>query len=178
MCEVLEEYCSFRINDIPSGVYTIIAALSLVCVPILILLYGNKKGVYYSLALLLFEYYLLLLGSMVVFRRTLGKRECHFEPFWSFHTRNSGIIVLPEHIMNVVIFMPIGLLLAILFRRLGLLKITVIGLLFSCMIEAFQFIFKRGVCEFDDVMNNTLGSFLGGVIVFGAHRLCRIIGHR
>lgn len=176
MCEDLEEYCSFLIDDIPPGVYTIIVALSLICVPILILLYGNKKGVYYGLALLLIEYYLLLLGSMVVFRRTLGEREYHLEPFWSYHTSNSGIVLLPEHIMNVVIFMPIGLLLAILYRRLGLLKITAIGLLLSCTIELLQFIFKRGVCEIDDVMNNTLGCFLGGLIVFGAHRLCRI-GH-
>lgn len=177
MCEGIEDYCSFRIDDIPSEVYTIMAALSLVCIPILILLYGNKKGAYYGLTLLLFEYYLLLLGSMVVFRRTLGKREYHFEPFWSYYTRNSGIVVLPEHIMNVVIFMPIGLLLAILYRRLGLLKITAIGLLLSCMIEVLQFIFKRGVCEIDDVMNNTLGCFLGGLIVFGAHRLCRVGSH-
>lgn len=176
MCEGIEDYCSFRIDDIPSGVYTIFAALSLVCVPILIMLYGNKKGTYYGLALLLFGYYLLLLGSMVVFRRTLGEREYHIEPFWSYPTKDTGIVVLPEHIMNVVIFMPIGLLLAILYRRLGLLKITAIGLLLSCTIELLQFIFKRGVCEIDDVMNNTLGCFLGGLIVFGAYRLCRI-GH-
>lgn len=177
MCEGFEGYCSFLIDDIPSGVYTIMAALSLICVPILILLYGNKKGAYYGLALLLFEYYLLLLGSMVIFRRTLGEREYHLEPFWSYHTRNSGVVVLPEHIMNVVIFLPIGLLLAILYRRLGLLKITAIGLLLSCMIEVLQFIFKRGVCEIDDVMNNTLGCFLGGLIVFAAHRLCRVGSH-
>lgn len=171
MYKDLECYCSFLVDGIPFWVYVSLAAFTLICVPILIMLDSNKKGVYYSLAFILFEYYAFLLGSMVVFRRSLGKREYHFEPFWSYHMNNSGCVVLPEHIMNVVVFMPIGFLLAILYRRRGLLKITAIGLLLSCLIEMLQFIFVRGVCEIDDVMNNTLGCLFGAVIIIGMSKV-------
>ena len=173
----LPKYCLSLIDTIPTGVYILVLVVFIICLPVIFKLFGAKKGAFWGLAIILTDYIILLLGSMVVFRKALEHREYHLKPFWSYHTKdNSGYVVLPEHIMNVVIFLPIGLLLAILYRRMGLLKITAIGLLLSCMIEALQFIFKRGVCEIDDVMNNTLGCFLGAVIVFGAYRLCRV-GH-
>ena len=39
-----------------------------------------------------------------------------------------------------------------------------IGLLLSAEIELTQFVFRLGVCELDDVLNNTIGAAIGSLL--------------
>lgn len=63
--------------------------------------------------------------------------------------------------MNVIMFMPIGMLLKFAFTRLQWYHVLVIGLLLSATIEDLQWTFKCRSCETNDLINNTFGSLVG-----------------
>ena len=69
--------------------------------------------------------------------------------------------------MNIVVFVPLGVLLAIPYKDIKLSSVFVLSVLSSILIEVLQFVLKRGFAEIDDVLHNTLGALLG----FGLYRL-------
>ena len=64
---------------------------------------------------------------------------------------------------NVIMFVPVGALVAWISRRGRVLAATSVGLLLSVAIEATQLSLGR-VGDIDDVILNTAGAFLGGLI--------------
>lgn len=119
--------------------------------------------------------FFMLLGSTVLYRESIKVSDYHFKPFWSYHSKSSEVItILPEHIMNVVVFIPVGLLIGLLLKNGSLLKTTLFGFAFSCLIELLQFLFKRGTCEIDDVMNNTLGCYIGASVIYITRKVITI----
>ena len=89
---------------------------------------GLRKGVRWSTGLLLMEYVGLIYCSTVIFRGT-GKLEYNFLPFWSylacFREENDGL--LAENIMNVLVFIPVGILARIAFRGFSWGKALALG---------------------------------------------------
>lgn len=77
--------------------------------------------------------------------------------------------------LNVVMFLPLGFLIPLIWQRLGKLRyILAAGCGFSVLIEVSQMLSLRGT-DVDDVIMNTLGAVLG----FGIYRLCsRLTGSR
>lgn len=68
-------------------------------------------------------------------------------------------------IENVLMFIPFGFLLPALlppFRRLWLCMLTAVAL--STLLEYVQYVTARGHCQLDDVVMNTLGAVIGGLI--------------
>ena len=77
--------------------------------------------------------------------------------------------MLVENVMNVVVFIPIGMILGSLLRVKGSwLVALLIGCSISITIEALQFWFMRGFTELDDVMHNTVGCLIGWFMVKGS----------
>ena len=67
-------------------------------------------------------------------------------------------------ILNVVMFMPLGFLLPLLWKEYqSLVRTAIIGFCFSCGIE-FSQLFNRRVSDVDDLLMNTLGAILGWLI--------------
>lgn len=67
-------------------------------------------------------------------------------------------------ILNVVMFMPLGFLLPLLWKEYqSLVRTAIIGFCFSCGIEFCQ-LFNRRVSDVDDLLMNTLGAILGCLI--------------
>lgn len=127
---------------------------------------GFKKGVRLSLGLLACEYVLLIYCSTVFFRKTVETVGYNYIPFWSYTAIQGGRSDLIDVVlMNVVVFVPIGLLLGLAFCRLKLWMVVMMGIGVSLPIEVLQFVFKRGYAEVDDVMHNTLGCLLGFMLV-------------
>ncbi len=63
---------------------------------------------------------------------------------------------------NVLGFLPFGLFLPMLHRHFRRFPRTVsVCLLFSCAVELTQLVTRRGSCDVDDVILNTLGGILG-----------------
>jgi len=139
---------------------------------------GFKTGLRYSVALLLIEYIFLIFCSTVFFRTTSELRKYDIHPFWSYDRPE----LLVENIMNVVVFVPVGLMLGSFLRVKGSstseatksmtwLMVAIIGCGISVTIEALQFFFLRGFSEVDDVIHNTLGCLIG----YGIMTILRII---
>lgn len=67
-------------------------------------------------------------------------------------------------ILNVIMFMPLGFLLPLLWKEYqSLVRTAIIGFCFSCGIEFCQ-LFNRRVSDVDDLLMNTLGAILGWLI--------------
>ena len=67
-------------------------------------------------------------------------------------------------ILNVVMLMPLGFLLPLLWKEYqSLVRTAIIGFCFSCGIEFCQ-LFNRRVSDVDDLLMNTLGAILGWLI--------------
>ena len=69
--------------------------------------------------------------------------------------------------MNVVAFVPVGILLALTFCSIRWWQALCVGCLMSLSIETMQYFFRLGFAELDDVMHNTIG----GVIWYGGYLL-------
>ena len=152
-------------QDIPTEVYEGLLSVFSIGLVVFIAWKGFKSGLRYSAILLLVEYIFLLFCSTVIFR-TGETRQYDFHPFWSYKAIQEGREdLLAENIMNVVVFIPVGLLLGIAFKQMTWWKALLIGCSISVTIEALQFFFMRGFSEVDDVMHNTLGCAIGFLIV-------------
>lgn len=61
-------------------------------------------------------------------------------------------------LINILLFIPLGFLLGI---STNSWKSIVYGFLLSTFIEISQYMFLLGYCQADDVLNNTIGNFVG-----------------
>lgn len=110
----------------------------------------------------------LILYETVLFR-PVTCRKYVFTPFYSYRLAGHGsTYYLVEGILNVLLYVPFGFMLRANFKKKRLCQIVLIGCLLSFSIETIQLIFCIGVFETDDIINNTLGTLLGGV--------CHLIG--
>jgi glycopeptide antibiotics resistance protein len=86
------------------------------------------------------------------------------QPFWRY-----WIGYTTNLLGNIALFMPMGFLLKAFSRKSSTGSIVLIGALISANIELLQLTFRIGVCDVDDVILNTLGTWLG-VCLFGYMR--------
>ena len=86
-----------------------------------------------------------------------------FMPFWSYLAtmRGEGVNLMQLNFLNVVMFVPMGLLLWCAMGKREWWKVLLLLVLFSASIEVLQLVLKRGFCEFDDVFHNALGGMIG-----------------
>lgn len=171
MKELFKYYLTELYNDVPPGVYE--GLLSVFCLGAVVLfaINGFKKGWRYVSGLLLAEYITLLFCSMVLFRPVTEIAEYNFKPLWSYIAIHRGQVeLIPENIMNVVAFVPLGLLAGMTFAKIKWWQVLLFGCGVSVLIESLQFLLKRGFSEFDDVLHNTLGCMIG----YGIYSLVRM----
>ena len=138
-------------------------------VAIVVSLYERKKhkGKRWSICITLLVFYALTVVTSTVLSRSGGAvSEVNSELFWSWKKALSGsqdgILVLTE---NILLLAPIGFLLTFINENRFKMAWTVfLGFLFSVGIEVSQLLLRRGLFELDDIMNNTIGVFLGYVV--------------
>ena len=71
-------------------------------------------------------------------------------------------------ILNIMMFVPLGFLLPLVSKKFqAFWKTYLAGFLFTFLIEMTQLLFHLGICELDDLMNNTVGTMIG----YGFYRL-------
>ena len=172
MSDEFKQYIISLYQDIPQEVYE--GLLSVFCIGLVVFIAwkGFKTGLRYSAILLLVEYVFLIFCSTVIFRATGEISKYDFHPFWSYKAIQDGREnLLAENIMNVIVFIPVGLLLSIAFKQVTWWKALLIGCEISIIIETLQFFLMRGFSELDDVMHNTLGCLIG----YGIMTILRII---
>lgn len=164
------EYINNLYKDVPSWIYEGLLSVFSLGAVLMLAFYGLKKGGRYTIWLLLVEYVILIFCSTVLFRTTSESQGYNYHPFWSYAAIEEGRVeLIPENVMNVVVFVPVGILLGAGFRSMTWWKVLMIGGGVSVSIEAMQFFLKRGFSEVDDVMHNTLGCLIG----YGIYSLTR-----
>lgn len=177
-CKQLWNYSQELINQVPQYVYE--GAGSILCIGLVIFvaLKGWRTGLRYTLVLLLIEYLFLLFCSTVICRNPLLERKYDFQLLWSYKAIGEGqTVLLSENVMNVLAFIPIGLVLGIAFKQMTWWKALLIGCSISITIEALQFWFMKGFSEVDDVMHNTLGCLIGYVLFSGFRQITKVVSH-
>jgi len=111
---------------------------------------------------LLLEYVFVVICSTVLCRVAATDYKYEVMPLWSYvdiYNGKNNLIV--EVLLNVVLFIPIGLMLSCVVKGKRWLKVMMVAFGLSLCIELSQLIFKRGLCEVDDVIHNTLGAMIG-----------------
>lgn len=153
MKEQIAEYIISLYRDIPMAVYE--GLLSVLCfgTVVIIVCYGLKRGWRGIAGLLLVEYIFLIYCSTVIYRKCSEWVGHDFSPFWSYTAIQEGREeLLVENIMNVVAFVPVGLLMGTAMRYRSVWSAMLVGVGLSVGIETLQFVFKKGFAETDDVI--------------------------
>lgn len=102
---------------------------------------------------------------MTLFGRSIGAEfDFRAKPFESYYIAfaEGGVEVMLQIIINIAMFIPVGFLLPCCFRiyeKYRYVLITVI--IASVSIELLQLIFRIGLFETDDVINNVFGAMIG-----------------
>ena len=131
-----------------------------------LLSYKDKyKGL---LIILIAEYLFLVLSSTLFCRSIMPESRLELSPFWTYHAalidKMPGISVW-DIVLNVVLFFPLGFLVKLLYPTLKLWKLVIIAICTSVFIETNQYLFEKGIAQFDDVMHNTIGAMIGWGVV-------------
>ena len=117
---------------------------------------------------------LFIWSAVVLFLTVLGRRyhegyyTVNIELFSFYHkimVENDHAILLSV-IQNIVVFIPIGFTLSVVFKNKHRFIIPLaISLGLSLLIETSQLLLQSGYFELDDLFNNTLGGIIG-IILF------------
>lgn len=68
---------------------------------------------------------------------------------------------------NVIAFMPFGYLIPIIIKqKIGIIKTTLLSMIFSVGVETIQLFFKLGSFDVDDIFLNTLGGLTGYILFY------------
>jgi len=82
----------------------------------------------------------------------------------------NGRLNLIEMIMNVGIFVPLGIYTGVLFKGWITIKKLFLFLLISLLCEGLQFILVIGAFDITDIINNTIGGIVGLVLYKGIEK--------
>ena len=137
----------FRVIDIPWWYYLI----SLVIATVMWKCWRWEGG-------LLAGYVFLILAYTLLTRQSFVGKHLQLVFLWSWKEWKAQ---RNQIITNILMFIPVGIFAEKLWKWRGI----VIGIGLSCMIEALQYLTARGLCEYDDVLHNSLGALIGVVIV-------------
>lgn len=122
-------------------------------------------------------YILANLYETILFRSVKPDYKAEWELLWSYRKSLSlpdgmmsllqGTVaveypkLLEEIILNILLYIPLGYLLPFIFTRLKPWQVILIAFVCSALTEISQLVFKIGMFEFDDMLNNTMGCAIG-----------------
>ena len=102
----------------------------------------------------------------LIYAATVLARSGYETPQYDFSVLRGGD--WDQFLSNILMFIPVGFLMPRAVRKWPLLW----GVLFSCFIELSQLVLRRGLCEIDDVISNSVGNMIGYLIFTAGVRLC------
>lgn len=109
-------------------------------------------------------YTILVFAETILIRKPFVGDHLNLEFLWSWRAWE---VQSGQVIANVIMFIPIGLLSGWLWKWRGLF--LAVGM--SVLIELLQLVSKRGLCEIDDVIHNSLGATIGILAVLLLKRI-------
>lgn len=118
------------------------------------------------ITILLFCLYLAAITWIILFKMTLPGdplphlRAVNLVPFGGSMIVNNRISY-DEIIQNILVFVPLGIYLAMLFPKCSLVQKLLPASALSLGYEVLQFVFSIGASDITDWIGNTLGALLG-----------------
>ena len=138
---------------------------------------GNPKMLWMVKIIIFGTYIYANLSETLLFREVNSMRTAEPMLLWSYREALHliGGFAITDHpllyqiILNIILYIPMGYLLPFVWEKLQSPKwvswpVVGIGMLCSVLTEVTQLVFRIGLFELDDIMNNTLGCLIGYVI--------------
>lgn len=147
--------------DIPMATRMILSGISAALFPLVLVILdhfihcGHKS----FMLLVFFVYVLIVIRVTLLGRETGATGNVNISPFWSYQMFSHSDLRWQVY-MNIFLFIPFGFMLGYFFH-FNFFQSVIIGCSFSIAIESIQLLFRIGLCEFDDVFHNTVGTILG-----------------
>ncbi|WP_033543871.1 VanZ family protein [Planococcus sp. CAU13] len=117
------------------------------------------------------RYFSIPQGTSGFFNLKAWEWNTNIVPFHSIYTYITGAqnfnlnIVIDNTLGNILIFIPLGIFLMLLFRRFNTIgKVAMAAFVLTVSIEITQFFLRVGRFDVDDIILNTLGAVIGAVI--------------
>lgn len=132
-----------------------------------------------SLSFIIF-YAFLLIYSFVLIRLEKGTYPLNWVPFNTIKEYISDYSSIPYEVFmmffgNLLYFTPLGVIFHLVLRKKNAVFKILVTVLFPVaafsLLEYSQYYFQNGFCEFDDMMMNSLGFWLGAVIGTAADKV-------
>lgn len=116
----------------------------------------------YFIGLSFLFYILILLYVTILSREPFAERRMMLTFLWEYRLALAGSLFWVFQILNnIILFVPMGVMYGELGRKSSWWRAVLVGAGTSAVIEGLQFVLKAGLCETDDVFNNTIGMMLG-----------------
>ena len=117
-----------------------------------------------------------ILWVTVLGRDSYIENSLVFEPFHAFYSfvkdiQEGRIRLTGNFIVNIILFIPVGILFPLTGDEHNCVKTGFIALCFSIIIEIIQLVSHRGYFEVDDLILNTLGAVMG----YGIYRVAMML---
>lgn len=122
-------------------------------------------------------YVLANLYETILFRAVKPEMTAAWVPLWSYRRslslagglRIQDLELFVEILLNILLYIPLGYLLPFTWRwfrsaRLLSGRVVLTGFVCSALTETAQLVFRIGLFEFDDMINNTLGCAIGCIL--------------
>jgi glycopeptide antibiotics resistance protein len=117
----------------------------------------------------------IILYETILFRPVTPEAQYELIPFWSYRLAWKGeTFYFSEILLNYLLYVPFGFMLKAVFWRLKWWQCILICLFSSAAIEVSQLVFHIGLFEWDDMIGNTLGGFVGYVCHRGMNRVVKM----
>lgn len=121
---------------------------------------------------LLFAIYLIALVWIILFKLRLSFEDLGYMRSINLIPFNESLVLnnkldFSEIIMNVIIFMPLGIYIGILCPKWSTGRKIFQFFLVSLLFEIFQYILGVGASDITDIINNTVGGIVGLLIYHG-----------
>ena len=165
-------------EGIPLGIYVVLFAVFSIGTVLSLWQKGWREGLRFSALLLLAEWIFLVLGTCVFFRESGEECRVTLIPLISYFDYGENSYFMEKaalNILNVALFIPVGLLSGYGFRHITWQRVLTIGALLSVFIEILQLTLKCGLCETDDVIHNVAGCMVGYGVYWLLQNLHKIL---
>lgn len=132
----------------------------------------------YLITVVLFAVYLIFLVWCILFKLEFSlshietTRAYNFIPF-HYEDGHNVRFHISEVIENVLIFIPVGIYLGLIFKRRSHWKKAAFIFVFSLVLECSQYALAIGCFDITDLITNTLGGCIGVGIYMTVHTLGR-----
>ena len=127
-------------------------------------------------ALITFILYMLVLFWIIILKcnmkvpisdtRALNEGKDLWQRFSEYLVTKTVKTDFKDSVVNVILFLPVGMLLPFFFKKWKYLKTCAVGFLITAFLEIFQIISCYGWFTYADIIHNTAGAAIGALIHF------------